>query len=86
VPASELRRRQKKQPVSRDVGACIIPSAESSPASWNLDFWVDDTDTAVARAESLGARVVVRPYDTPFFRQAVLSDRVGAISQPLSAG
>lgn len=80
---------KEEQPAPRDVVACIMPSGESSPASWTVDFWVDDTDTAAARAESLGGRVVVPPYDTAIFRQAVLADREGAtfsISQLLKNG
>jgi predicted enzyme related to lactoylglutathione lyase len=68
----------EKQPVPRDVVACMIPSSARAAASWNVDFWVDDTDAATARANRLGGSVVVPPYDTPIFRQAVLADREGA--------
>ncbi len=68
----------EQQPVPRDVVACMIPSGDASPASWGVDFWVDDADAAAARAGRLGGRVVVPAYDTPLFRQAVLADREGA--------
>ncbi|HYZ15945.1 MAG TPA: VOC family protein [Candidatus Acidoferrum sp.] len=69
---------KEQQPVPRDVVACIVPSDDGSAAGWDVDFWVDDTDAAAARAERLGGRVVVPPYDIPKFRQAVLADREGA--------
>jgi len=66
------------QPVPRDVVACMIDSGDVASASWNVDFWVDDTDAATLRAAQLGGAVVVPPFDTPMFRQAVLADREGA--------
>jgi predicted enzyme related to lactoylglutathione lyase len=68
----------EKQPVPRDVVACMIASNDGDPDAWSVDFWVDDTDAAVARAAQLGGSIVVPPYDTPIFRQAVLADREGA--------
>ncbi len=63
------------QPVPRDVVACMIESSDVERASWNVDFWVDDADAAATRALQFGGAVVVPPYDTPIFRQAVLADR-----------
>jgi predicted enzyme related to lactoylglutathione lyase len=67
------------QPVPRDVVACMIEARDRAPTVWNVDFWVDDTDAAAERATRFGGTVVVPPYDTPIFRQAVLADREGAI-------
>jgi predicted enzyme related to lactoylglutathione lyase len=67
------------QPVPRDVVACMIDSGDRAPAIWNVDFWVHDTDAAAKRAAHLGGAVVIPPFDTPIFRQAVLADREGAI-------
>ena len=51
-------------------------------------FPVDDVDSALARAESLGATRVLDPTDTPISRIAVFTDldgnRVGLV-QPLTA-
>jgi predicted enzyme related to lactoylglutathione lyase len=69
---------KEAQPVPRDVVACMVPSGDGSPL-WNVDFWVEDTDAATARAERLGGRIVVPPYNTPIFRQAVLMDGEGAV-------
>lgn len=68
------------QPVSREVVGIMLPesAAEAGPPRWSVDFWVDDVDAAAGRAPELGGRVVVPPYDTPGFRQAVLADPGGA--------
>jgi predicted enzyme related to lactoylglutathione lyase len=67
------------QPVPRDVVACMIESNAVGTASWTVDFWVDDADAAAGRATQLGGALIIPPYDTPIFRQAVLADREGAI-------
>jgi predicted enzyme related to lactoylglutathione lyase len=67
-----------QQPVSRDVVAGMAPSHDDGPPRWQIDFWVDDVDATVARAEELGGRAVVAAYDTSIARQAVLSDPQGA--------
>jgi uncharacterized protein len=46
---------------------------------WRIDFWVDDVDATAAAAAEHGGRAVVRPYDTPIARQAVLADLQGAV-------
>lgn len=69
---------KEQQPVPRDVVACMIESGDAGPAMWRVDFWVDDTDAAIARAERFGGRIIVPPYNTLNFRQAVLADREGA--------
>jgi predicted enzyme related to lactoylglutathione lyase len=39
---------------------------------------VDDVDDTVARADARGGQAVVPPFDSDFFRQAVLVDPAGA--------
>lgn len=48
------------------------------PAHWNLYFAVEDTDETVAKATELGGKVINPPMDTPFGRQATLTDDQGA--------
>jgi hypothetical protein len=71
---------EPQQPVPRDVVAAIMPlDADAGlPPYWGVDFWIADASAAAARAEQLGGRVVVPPYDTRMFRQAVLADTAGA--------
>jgi uncharacterized protein len=72
---------EPQQPVPRDVVAVMLPAnggAPDGPPQWNVDFWVGDADAAADKASKLGGEVVVGPYDTPGFRQAVLADPHGA--------
>jgi predicted enzyme related to lactoylglutathione lyase len=48
------------------------------PAHWLSYFAVEDTDATVAKAESLGASVMMPPTDIPPGRFAVLTDPHGA--------
>jgi predicted enzyme related to lactoylglutathione lyase len=75
---------EPEQPVPRDVVATMAPMGDqfgdSVPAHWGVDFWVDELDATVEKADQLGGKVVVPPYeipDTPL-RQAVLADPQGA--------
>jgi uncharacterized protein len=70
---------EPSQPVPRDVVAVMIPSSDGCPAAWSTDFWVSDTDVAVATVERMGGRVLEGPYDAPPFRQAVVADCGGAV-------
>jgi predicted enzyme related to lactoylglutathione lyase len=81
---------EPQQPVPRDVVAMLFPLSSDAGLApyWGVDFWIDDARAAAVRAEQLGGRVVVPPYDTPMFREAVLADPAGAtfsISQLLRA-
>jgi predicted enzyme related to lactoylglutathione lyase len=67
------------QPVSRDVVAGMAPVEDDDPAEWQIDFWVTDTDAAVATAEEHGGRVVAPATDSPIARTAVLADPHGAV-------
>ncbi|RZQ64812.1 VOC family protein [Amycolatopsis suaedae] len=53
-----------------------------TPAHWMVYFEVDPargTDAVAGHALMLGGSVVVRPYDTPFGRTAILADPFGAV-------
>ena len=65
------------QPVPRDVVA-VMMTDDTSPAGWGGDFWVADTDAAVAPAAELGGRVVAEPFAEAMFRRAVLAAPDGA--------
>lgn len=69
-----------QQPVSRDVvaGMSSMGDRDDAPSHWNIDFWVNDVDGTAGKADALGGRVIVAPYDTPIARQAVLADPHGA--------
>jgi predicted enzyme related to lactoylglutathione lyase len=62
--------------VSREVVGVMMQ--DDAPPHWSVDFWVDDADATAAAAEQLGGAVVVPPYDSPGFREAVLADPQGA--------
>jgi len=74
---------EPEQPVPRDVVAGMQPMGDELPAGvpphWRMDFWVDDVDQTIARAEERGGRAVVPAYDTDFARQAVVADPAGAV-------
>jgi predicted enzyme related to lactoylglutathione lyase len=64
-----------------DVVASINPIADDGPdvpAHWNVTFAVDDADATAAKAEELGGRVTVPPFDAPWVRMAVIADPAGA--------
>jgi predicted enzyme related to lactoylglutathione lyase len=76
---------EPQQPVPRDVVATMAPMGDqfpdSVPAHWSVDFWVDDLDGTVAKADQLGGEVVVSPYGIPntALTQARLADPQGAV-------
>ena len=43
-----------------------------------MTFAVDDADATAARAEELGGRVIVEPFDAPWVRMTVIADPQGA--------
>jgi uncharacterized protein len=62
---------EEGQPVPRDVVAAMMAD-DTRPSGWDVDFWVADTDAAVAPAAGLGGRVVAEPFTDAIFRRAVL--------------
>jgi uncharacterized protein len=67
---------EPSQPVSREVVAAMAEAP--GPAHWAVDFWIDDAETAAARAAELGGHVVQAPHDAPPFKRAVIADPQGA--------
>lgn len=65
------------QPVPRDVVAVL--AAGEGDAMWNVDFWIDDAESAAARATELGGSVVVAPREIPGFVNTVIADPAGAV-------
>ena len=73
---------EPEQPVSRETVAVIADMSglpDEAPSHWGVDFWIADTDAAVAKARELGGKVVNPPTDSPGFRSAVLADPQGAV-------
>jgi predicted enzyme related to lactoylglutathione lyase len=69
---------EPQQPVPRDVVAVMLPPNDAPP-HWSVDFWVHDVDETAARAEQLGGRAIMPPFEpAPGFKQAVLADPHGA--------
>jgi predicted enzyme related to lactoylglutathione lyase len=52
---------------------------EGTPPSWGVTFGVEDADEIAAKAEELGGKVVVAPFDAPPVRTTVISDPQGAV-------
>ena len=68
--------------VPRDVVAVMAPTGDAAaavPPHWSVNLRVDDADATVARAASLGGRVIMPVLDAPGFRSAVLADPQGAV-------
>jgi predicted enzyme related to lactoylglutathione lyase len=75
---------EPRQPVPRDVVGVMAPipvnaNGAGAQPRWSVDFWIDDADAAAARAANLGGTLIVAPYDTPGFRNAVIADPQGAV-------
>jgi uncharacterized protein len=74
---------EPQQPVPRDVVAVMLSPNDTFPndrsAEWSVDFWIDDVDAAALKANALGAKVLVPPYDAPGFRRATIADPQGAV-------
>jgi uncharacterized protein len=56
----------------------ITGDQEGIPAHWSVTFSVDDADATATRAEQLGGRVLVAPFDAPWVRMTVIADPQGA--------
>jgi predicted enzyme related to lactoylglutathione lyase len=78
----EIRERQAAEGAPSgfaDAVAWMMPLTDGEPARWTITFAVDGTDAIVERAQALGGRVVVPPYDAPPVRAAVIADPAGAV-------
>jgi predicted enzyme related to lactoylglutathione lyase len=56
----------------------ISADQPDTPAHWGLTFAVDDADAIASKAEELGGKVVMPPFDAPWVRMTVLTDPQGA--------
>jgi predicted enzyme related to lactoylglutathione lyase len=56
----------------------VLTAGEGDPV-WSVDFWIDDAESAVARATELGGSVVVAPQEIPGFVNTVIADPAGAV-------
>lgn len=54
----------------------VLP--DDAPAGWNIYFYVDDADAAVATIKEHGGTVTMEPDDTPYGRMASALDPAGA--------
>jgi predicted enzyme related to lactoylglutathione lyase len=64
-----------------DVVAALNPIGDDQrdvPPHWSVTFAVEDADATAKRAEELGGRVDVPPFDAPWVRTTVITDPQGA--------
>jgi predicted enzyme related to lactoylglutathione lyase len=58
----------------------ITPEMGDMPPNWSTTFAVENADAAARKAEELGGRILVQPFDIPEVgRYAVVQDPVGAV-------
>ena len=68
-------------PGFEDVVASSTRSPAISPtcrAHWSVTFAVDDADATAEKADELGGKVIVPPFDAPWVRMTVIADPQGA--------
>lgn len=68
-------------PGFEDVVASIQPMADDQgdmPAHWSVTFGVDDAEAVAGKAEQLGGKVLVPPFDAPWARLTAIADPGGA--------
>jgi predicted enzyme related to lactoylglutathione lyase len=56
----------------------IADDQPDTPPHWGVTFAVDDADAIAERAEELGGRVLVSPFDAPWVKMTVIADPQGA--------
>ena len=49
------------------------------PPHWSINFAVHDADAIAEHAASLGGKILMAPFDTPGFRNAVIADPQGGV-------
>lgn len=83
----EVRERQADVGVPEgfeDAVAWLVPMTseqfpDDTPPHWSVTFAVDDADAIAERADKLGGKVLVPPFDAPWVRMAVVGDPQGAV-------
>jgi predicted enzyme related to lactoylglutathione lyase len=70
---------EESQAIPRDVVAVLAPPSDAVPTHWNVNLRVRDADATVEQAASLGGQIIMPPFDTPVFRNAVVADPQGAV-------
>jgi uncharacterized protein len=62
-------------------GEVVAVAAEGTtvPPHWSVNFAVDDVDSVAEHAIALGGTVLMAPFDTPGFRNAVIADPQGGV-------
>jgi predicted enzyme related to lactoylglutathione lyase len=70
---------EELQPVPRDVIAAMAPPSDEIPPHWNVNLRVGSVDATADQAAALGGTVIMAPFDTPGFRNALLADPQGAV-------
>src|SRR3954451_20762545 len=69
------------------IGVVTATDGSAVPPHWSVNFAVGDADAVAQHATSLGGTVVMGPFDTPGFRNAVIADpRGGVIAVSATAG
>jgi uncharacterized protein len=56
----------------------IADDQSDVPPHWNVTFAVDDADAIASKADELGGKVVIPPFDAPWVRMTVIADPQGA--------
>jgi uncharacterized protein len=70
-----------------DIVGAIIPIPDDqpdTPAHWSVTFATDDADATAVKAEELGGKVIVPPFDAPW-STATYTIRITVISDPQGA-
>lgn len=58
----------------------IPPQAEGTPPNWMTYLGTDDVDATAEKAKSLGANIMMEPFDVPTVgRLAIIADPTGAV-------
>ncbi|MEA2233360.1 MAG: uncharacterized protein QOD83_3176 [Solirubrobacteraceae bacterium] len=70
---------EEAQAIRSDVVAVLAPTDPAVPTHWNVNLRVQDADATAEQAAALGGQVLMPPFDTPGFRNAVVADPQGAV-------
>ncbi|QUH01977.1 VOC family protein [Saccharopolyspora erythraea] len=63
----------------RVVAVLTATDGVAVPPHWSVNFAVRDADAIAEHATSLGGKVLMAPFDTPGFRNAVITDPQGGV-------